>query len=69
MLGPLISLMQTGIEQQALRGENPEALTLIFLGIINNFIGKSAEMHMTNEALAHMLCGYFLHGALGSLNG
>jgi hypothetical protein len=37
-------------------------MTLIFLGIINNFIGKAAEMNTTNSALAKKITGYFLLG-------
>ena len=63
LFGPLIALMQTEIERGELQTEDPELLTLIFLGMINNFIGKSAEMKMENSALAQKLTGYFLSGA------
>ena len=64
LFSPLIDLMQAGMAQGQLRGDNPETLALIFLGIINNFIGKSAEMHLANAALARMLCGFFLYGVM-----
>ena len=63
LFGPLNAIMQSGIENGLLKGDNPEVPTLIFLGVINNFINKSAEMKMTNAALAQKLTGYFLDGA------
>lgn len=65
MFGPLIALMQTGIERGELSGNDPEMLSLIFLGAINNFIGRAAEMKLDNPALAGMLTHYFLNGAKG----
>lgn len=63
LFGPLFSLMQTGIDQGQLRPDNPEVLTLVFLGIVNNFIGKAAELGVDNAALARKLTAYFLSGA------
>jgi AcrR family transcriptional regulator len=63
LFGPLFSLMQAGVDQGQLRPENPEVLTLIFLGIVNNFIGKAAELGVDNAALARKLTTYFLSGA------
>ena len=63
LFDPLIALMRSGIDQGELDGDNPEVLTLIFLGSINNFIGKAGEMHMPNADLAGILTGYFLKGA------
>lgn len=63
LFGPLITIMQSGIDRGELKEDSSEMLTLIFLGIINNFIGKAFEMNMQNAALAHKLTGYFLKGA------
>ena len=63
LFGPIFSLMQGGIDQGLLRPDNPEVLTLIFLGIVNNFIGKAAELGVDNPALARKLTAYFLSGA------
>ena len=62
MFGPLISLMLLGIQQGELERDDPELFTLVFLGIINNFIGKQAEMKMDKSALAEKLTAYFLKG-------
>ncbi|NOR82165.1 MAG: TetR family transcriptional regulator [Ardenticatenales bacterium] len=63
LYGPLIALMRVGIDRGELDGDNPKVLTLIFLGSINNFIGKAGEMHLTNAHLARILTSYFLKGA------
>ena len=62
LFGPLDTIMQLGIEQNQLVGDSSETLTLIFLGIINNFIGKAADMKMQNSSLAKKLTTYFLQG-------
>jgi AcrR family transcriptional regulator len=63
LFGPLFNLMQAGIDQGELAPDNPEVLTLIFLGIVNNFIGKAADLGLDNAALAQKLTAYFLRGA------
>ncbi len=63
LFGPLISLMSSGISQGELRGDNPEMLTLVFLGIINNFVGKAEGMNLDNTVLATKLTEHFLEGA------
>jgi AcrR family transcriptional regulator len=63
LFGPLYNLMQAGIDQGELRPENPEVLTLIYLGMVNNFIGKAAELGTDHAALARRLTDYFLYGA------
>ena len=55
--------MQSGIDQGELEGNNPEMLTLIFLGVVNNLIGKAKEMGVENFTLARQLTDYFLNGA------
>ncbi|HTX79521.1 MAG TPA: hypothetical protein VMC62_07625, partial [Longilinea sp.] len=62
MFGPLIALMQSGIDGGELAGDNAEMLALIFLGVVNNLIGKAAEMGVENSALARQATGYFLNG-------
>lgn len=54
--------MQSGIEQGELQDENPEFLTLIFLGMINNFINKTSEMKLETTTLAKKITNYFLLG-------
>ena len=61
---PLIIMMQFGIDRGELKRDNPETLALIFLGILNNFIGKAAEMKTKNASLANNLTQYFLLGAI-----
>ena len=63
LFGPLIATMQLGIDQGELKRDDPETLTLIFMGMINNFIGKAAEMKLDNAALARKIIAYFLEGA------
>ncbi|MCD4673260.1 MAG: TetR/AcrR family transcriptional regulator [Anaerolineaceae bacterium] len=63
LFGPLIALMRLGIDRGELDGDNPEVLTLIFLGSINNFIGKASDMHLPNADLARIITSYFLDGA------
>ena len=62
LFGPLAGLMQSGIQQGELEGDDPDLLTLVFLGIINNFIGKQLEMKMDTAALSEKLTTYFLKG-------
>jgi len=63
LFGPLIALMQSGIDGGELVGDNAEMLALIFLGVVNNLIGKAAEMEIENSTLARQATGYFLNGA------
>lgn len=63
LFGPLNELMRQGIDLGELKEENPKTLTLIFLGIINNFIGKAGEMEYSISDLAKILTNYFLEGA------
>jgi TetR/AcrR family transcriptional regulator len=63
LFDPLIHLMQLEIEHGVLQGDNPRMLALIFLGIINNFIGKNSEMDLDNQHLAQELTNFFLSGA------
>ena len=59
---PLRALMQAGMDSGELHGKNAEMLTLMFLGIINNFINRTAETGMDNAALAAELTDLFLGG-------
>lgn len=63
LFDPLNSLMQRGLETDELAADTPETLTLVFLGIINNFISRAAEMPGSKQPLARKLTGYFLRGA------
>lgn len=63
LFGPLNAIMQAGIERGELRQEEADVLTRIFLGMINNFIGRAGEMGDQNAALAQKLTTYFLEGA------
>jgi AcrR family transcriptional regulator len=64
MFGPLINLMRGGIESGGLEAGDPETLSLIFLGVINNFIGRANEQNLDRAALAEKLTYYFLSGAV-----
>lgn len=63
LFGPLIALMQSGIAAGELRDDSPAVMALIFMGGVNNFIGKAAELHTDNPALARKLTDYFIAGA------
>ncbi len=63
LFGPLITLMATGVERGELEKTNPEWLSLVFLGMINNFIGRSVEAGQDHPGLAKTLTDFFLHGA------
>ncbi len=63
LFGPLTALMQSGVDSGELRAEDPGVMTLIFMGSINNFIGKAAELHSDNNALAVRLTDFFIAGA------
>jgi AcrR family transcriptional regulator len=62
MFAPMTQLMSDGIKEGKLVNEDPHSLTLIFFGIVNNFIGKAVELKTTNSALAEKLTHYFLQG-------
>lgn len=63
LFNPLCSLMQSGLDIGVLRGRDAEMLTLMFLGIINNFINRSAAAGLDTNALASELTDLFLEGA------
>jgi TetR/AcrR family transcriptional regulator len=60
---PLQEIMQAGIDGGELAVKNAEFLTLAFLGILNNFIGKTGEVISSHAELAAGLTGLFLQGA------
>jgi hypothetical protein len=62
LFGPLNALMQAGLAQGELEGSSAELLALIFLGMVNNFIGRAAELGFEQPALARLLTHYFLKG-------
>jgi TetR/AcrR family transcriptional regulator len=63
LFGPLEAMMAEGVNSGRLRAESPRTLTLVFLGVLNNFIGRAAEMGLDHPALARKLTHYFLEGA------
>lgn len=67
LFGPMIALMQAGIDSGELRRDDPALLALIFMGSINNFIGKAADLHTDNPALAEKLTDYFIEGSRNRL--
>jgi TetR/AcrR family transcriptional regulator len=60
---PINNLMREGIALGELADQDAELLTLAFLGIVNNFIGKSAEKGLETSDLAQGVVRLFLHGA------
>lgn len=62
LFNPLRSIMQSGLDNGSLRGRNAEMLTLMFLGVINNFINRAEVTGMDNQALAEELTKLFLEG-------
>ena len=62
LFNPLNALMQSGLDDGTLRGRNSEILTLMFLGVINNFIGRSNDIDMNTVSLASELTSLFLEG-------
>ena len=60
---PINDLMREGIALGELADQDAELLTLAFLGIVNNFIGKSAEKGLETSDLAQGVVRLFLHGA------
>jgi AcrR family transcriptional regulator len=63
LFDPLAALMQAGTDAGGLRAEKPDTLVLLFLGMLNNFIGRAAEPGANRPALARLVTNYFLHGA------
>lgn len=66
LFNPLLAIMRTGLESGELRGKNAEILTLMFLGIINNFISRTVDTGLDNLTLATELTQYFLEGVSNS---
>jgi TetR/AcrR family transcriptional regulator len=62
LFDPLTTIMQSGIDSGELIEESPVTLTLIFLGTINFFIGRSDELQVDHTVLARKLTEYFLKG-------
>jgi AcrR family transcriptional regulator len=60
---PINDLMREGIAAGELADQDAELLTLAFLGIVNNFIGKSTEKGFQNQELAEGMVRLFLRGA------
>lgn len=64
LFNPLRLLMQSGLESGKLRGRDAEMLTLMFLGIINNFINRQTESELQTADLAAELTDLFLEGVV-----
>lgn len=62
MFDPIISIIKDGISTGKLAADDPHSLALIYFGIVNNFIGKSAELKMENSLIAEKVTHYFLKG-------
>ena len=60
---PISQLIQIGINNNQIEPQNPEVLTLLFLGSINNFIGQAHRFNKSNQELASIITNYFLQGA------
>ncbi len=63
LLGPMRALMQEGIAQGDLVAEDPEFVTLAFLGLIGSFVGRATDWSVDRAGLAERLVSYFMHGA------
>jgi len=63
LFGPLVALMEAGMAQGELASADPEFLTLVYLGMVNNFITRSQEPGADRPALAAALAQFFYKGA------
>lgn len=63
MYMPLMELMQAGKVSGALKNEDSHTLVLIFLGMVNSFIGTTGGEEETSNKLARRITGIFLEGA------
>ncbi len=50
LFDPLAELMRAGLAAGELRPEKPETLVLLFLGMLNSFIGKAEEIGQDHPA-------------------
>lgn len=60
---PLNQVMQQGMDERTLHADRAETLTLIFLGMINNFIRPGRDRNTDSREMAKMLTNYFINGA------
>lgn len=63
LFNPLQALMQSGLDGGLLQRGSAEVLTLVFLGIINNFINRAPLPELDTTSLAAELTELFLKGA------
>lgn len=63
LFDPLMQLMQTGIQEGALQPANTEFLTLVYLGIVNNFLGRENNFDLEQSALIELLVNQFINGS------
>lgn len=62
LFNPILSLMQSGLDDRELRGRNAEFLTLMFLGSINYFINRADELSLDRKSIATDITNLFLQG-------
>jgi AcrR family transcriptional regulator len=62
LFAPLNALMQQAIDQGELDGTSAEMFSLMFLGMVNNFIGRANQDRSSAAALAASITTYFLNG-------
>ncbi len=63
MFGPLEAIMEEGLRQGSLKDESAHLHTLVFLGILSNFIGRADALGLDNATLARKLTRIFLEGS------
>jgi AcrR family transcriptional regulator len=66
MYDPIAEVMKQGVTEGRLIEEDPRMLTLVFLGIVNNFIGRVDELKQERKTVAEKLTRYFLKGVSNS---
>jgi TetR/AcrR family transcriptional regulator len=64
LFNPLQAILQSGIDTGELAEKNAETLTLVYLGILENFIGRTGEGNPSPAVLAEGLTRLFLRGAM-----
>lgn len=63
LFGPLNDLMALGVKQGELKKQDAQFLTLVFMGMINNFIGRAGDFKQDKRQLALQIVKLFLQGA------
>jgi AcrR family transcriptional regulator len=68
LLGPMIQLMKTGMENGDLQQEDPVFFAWAFLGMVNTFVGGTRIENADTSDLARRMVKLFLSGARRSPN-